>query len=91
MFRDQERDLFHGNLTGCPAHSAGSCSATKVSKGDMSKCDNPEDCPIMYWLKVTGILKLGIFPMDLPKDPAPASAPGASEINQNNRLNGAGR
>jgi len=88
MFKDRERDLFHANQAGCPAHEPGKCGATK---GGMGKCDTPDDCPILFWLQATGLLKLGVYPLALPKAPPDEIGPSTSAENHNNKLNGAGK
>lgn len=65
-FNDRERGLFNKVHTACPAHEPGKCAATMDGK-----CSTPEACPVMFWLKATGLLKLGVYEITLPKTPEP--------------------
>ena len=85
-FTDHERALYHANAGDCPANLLDACTA-KPAEG---KCMEPEGCPMWYWLKATGLLKLGVYPVVLPKTPPAQISASGGGINHNNRLNGAG-
>ncbi|KKN33863.1 hypothetical protein LCGC14_0799430 [marine sediment metagenome] len=82
QLNDKERAAFHNHTAQCPC-STGKNPNNPVCSANVSQtCGEPEDCPMLYWLKVLGLLKLGVYELGLPTEPAP--------VNHNTRLNSAG-
>lgn len=72
MYNDHEINLFFANAPKCPCYITNAadiptCDIPKtVSAANPGRvCDGPDNCPIYYWLKVTGILAKANFPMDI--------------------------
>ena len=96
MFTDRERRAYHDNAGGCPWNTKEDGCLMKPNQAITAhgkilygECGEPEECGVLYWLKALGLLKLGVYELAMPKDPAPNISDDIP-TNHNTRLNGAG-